>query len=150
MRQIKAETGGDLPRLVHVSTPSYSGTHAEGFYAAVWALVDALAEPGPAAQSVNVLPGIVSPADLRYLKGLFRDFGLEAIVLPDYSDTLDGPVWSEYRAIPPGGTPIEAIGRMGGPGDVEFVSTVDRTQTAGALLEERFGVPRLSCRRRSA
>jgi nitrogenase molybdenum-iron protein NifN len=143
LRQIKAEAHGDLPRLVHVSTPSYSGTHAEGFCAAVRAMVDVLAEPGPRHQAVNVLPGIISPADLRYLKGLFRDFGLEAIVLPDYSDTLDGPAWSEYQKIPLGGTPIEAIRRMGAArATIEFVSTGDRRQTAGALLEERFGMPR--------
>ena len=56
---------------------------------------------------------MVSPADLRYLKAVFRDFGLEPILLPDYSDTLDGPAWSEYQRIPPGGTPIDAIRRMG-------------------------------------
>ncbi len=143
LRQIRAEAKGDLPRLVHVSTPSYAGTHAEGFCAAVRALVEALAEPGPRHPAINVLPGIVSPADLRYLKGLFRDFGLEAIVLPDYSDTLDGPVWDEYQTIPRGGTPIEAICRMGSArATIEFGSTGDRTKTAGALLEERFGVPR--------
>jgi nitrogenase molybdenum-iron protein NifN len=143
LRKIRAEANGNAPRLVHVSTPSYSGTHAEGYVAAVRALVDALAEPGPRHQAVNVLTGIISPADLRYLKGLFRDFGLEAIVLPDYSDTLDGPVWDEYQSIPRGGTPIEAICRMGSArATIEFGSTGDRTKTAGALLEERFGVPR--------
>ena len=152
LRQIKAETGGDLPRLVHVSTPSYSGTHAEGFYAAVRALVDALAEPGPRHQAVNVLPGIVSPADLRYLKGLFRDFGLEAIVLPDYSDTLDGPAWSEYQRIPPGGTPIEAIRRMGGArATIEFGSTWDRDPNGRGVARRAVWRAALSsCRCRSA
>ena len=86
---------------------------------------------------------MVSPADLRYLKEMFRDFGLAATILPDYSDTLDGPAWNEYQRIPPGGTPIEAIRRMGGArATIEFGSTWDGTQTAGALLEKRFGVPR--------
>ena len=26
--------------------------------------------------------------------------------MPDYSDTMDGPAWTEYQRIPPGGTPI--------------------------------------------
>ncbi|HSH13228.1 MAG TPA: nitrogenase component 1, partial [Desulfurivibrionaceae bacterium] len=38
---------GELPVLVPVSTPSYSGSHMEGFHAAVRALVEALAEGGP-------------------------------------------------------------------------------------------------------
>ena len=74
---------------------------------------------------------------------LVRDFGLEPIMLPDYSSTLDGPIWSEYERIPPGGTPIDAIRRMGSArATIEFGSTWDRAHTAGALLEERFGVPR--------
>jgi nitrogenase molybdenum-iron protein NifN len=132
-----------VPELVHVSTPSYAGTHVEGFHATVRALVETLAQAGPRHEAVNVLPGMVSPADLRYLKDLFRDFGLEPIMLPDYSSTLDGPIWSEYQRIPPGGTPLEAIRRMGSArATIEFGSTWDRWQTAGAVLEERFGVPR--------
>lgn len=143
LRQICAEASEPLPELVHVSTPSYAGTHIEGFHATVYALVAALAKPGPRHQAINVLPGMVSPADLRYLKELLRDFGLEAILLPDYSSTLDGPIWSEYQRIPSGGTPIEAIRRMGSArATIEFGSTVGRSNSAGALLEERFGVPR--------
>ncbi|MGA2061987.1 MAG: nitrogenase component 1, partial [Thermoguttaceae bacterium] len=90
----------------------------------------------------NILPGIVSPADIRYLKDVFADFGLEMILLPDYSDTLDGPAWSEYQQIPQGGTPVESIRRMGSAkATIEFGATCDTVQTAGMLLEERFGVP---------
>jgi len=65
----------EAPLLVHVSTPSYSGTHMEGFHAAVLALVAQLAETGCAANgSVNLLPGFVSAADLRFLKDLLADF----------------------------------------------------------------------------
>ena len=143
LREIIAEAKRPLPPLISVSTPSYAGTHVEGFHAAVRALVDGLAEAGPAHQAINVFPGMVSPADLRYLKELFRDFGLAATILPDYSDTLDGPAWHEYHRIPPGGTPVEAIRRMSGArATIEFGSTWDGTQTAGKLLEKRFGVPR--------
>ena len=143
LRQIAAEGGEPLPELVHISTPSYTGTHVEGFHATVYALVEALAKPGPRHEAINLLPGMISPADLRYLKGLLSDFGLEAILLPDYSSTLDGPIWDEYQRIPPGGTPIEAIRRMGSArATIEFGSTWDRSHTAGTLLEERFGVPR--------
>lgn len=143
LRQIRAEARGRLPELVHASTPSYAGTHAEGFQAAVRALVETLAQGCPPHEGVNLLPGPVSPADLRYLKVIFRDFGLEAIVLPDYSDTLDAPVWREYQKIPQGGTAVESICRMGGAkATIEFGSTWDTSRTVGAGLNERFGVPR--------
>ena len=59
------------------------------------------------------MPGIISPADFRYLKEIFRDFGLKPIFVPDYSDTLDGPAWQEYHRIPPGGTPVDEIRSAG-------------------------------------
>ena len=145
LREIRKTVTGPWPEIVQVSTPSYAGTHAEGFHAAIRAIVDTFAEGGPRENVVNLLPGIVSPADLRYLKAILRDFGVEPIVLSDYSDTLDGPAWSEYERIPPGGTPLADIRRMGRAlATIEFGSTGDPAKTAGALLQERFGVPNFS------
>ena len=88
LRQITARSASmPLPELVHVATPSYC-RHARRRLSGdrILALVNTLAQSGTErTNAVNVLPGIVSPADLRYLKELFRDFGLEAIFLPDYS-----------------------------------------------------------------
>lgn len=115
-REIVAEGRAVLPEVVHVSTPSYSGSHEEGYHATVVALVEALAKEGPRHEAINVIAPMGSPADLRSLKTVFRDFGLEPILLPDYSDTMDGPAWSEYQRIPPGGTPLDSIRRMGSTG----------------------------------
>ena len=71
-----------LPRLVRVSTPSYSGTHMDGFHAAVTSLLDTLAEAGPANDLVTVLPGLVSAADLRHLNEIMADFGLRRSTAP--------------------------------------------------------------------
>ena len=84
------------------STPSYAGTHAEGFQAAVRAMIETLAEDGPSHGGVGLLPGMVSPADIRYLREIFSDFGLSVTIAPDYSDTLDGGTWTEYRQISSG------------------------------------------------
>lgn len=143
LHEIAAENRGVLPEVVHVSTPSYSASHEEGYHATVLALVEALAKEGPCHSAINVIAPIGSPADLRYLKTVFRDFGLETILLPDYSDTLDGPAWTEYQRIPPGGTPIDLIHRMGSArATVEFGSAWHEGRTAGKVLQERFGVPR--------
>ncbi len=139
------ESGEDQPRVVHVSTPSYSGSHMEGFHAAVRAVVDQIAVPaeGPRRESrVNILPGFVSPADIRHLKEIFEEFGIEAILLPDISETMDGPALEDYQKLPEGGTPIEAIMDMGRSGcTLEFGRTMGERNTAGHLLQERFGVP---------
>jgi nitrogenase molybdenum-iron protein NifN len=145
LRQLAAELGDKMPLVVHVSTPSYAGTHAEGFHATVRALVESLAVEGPRHGAINLLPGMVSPADMRYLKSVLADFHLEGTLLPDYSDTLDGPSWREYERIPKGGTSIESIRRAGSArATIEFGSTFDGARSTGAFLLERFGVPHLS------
>ena len=131
------------PRLIHVSTPSDQGTHAEGFTRTLRALVDTLAEGGERmGDVVNIIPAMLSPADLRHLRELVEAFGLRPIVMPDYADRLDGPAWPEYHVLPPGGTTVEEIARMGrAAATIEFATTAPEGTTAGALLQERFGVP---------
>jgi nitrogenase molybdenum-iron protein NifN len=138
------------PVLVPVSTPSFRGTHADGFHAAVRAVVEHLAEDPPplgdggrSPERVNFFPGMFSPADLRYLKEIAGDFGLTALVLPDYSDTLDGPALEHYEKIPSGGTPLEDIRKTPqARASIEFGRTITRIPTAAALAEAKWGVPR--------
>jgi nitrogenase molybdenum-iron protein NifN len=135
--------GDPPPRLVYASTPSYRGTHVDGFHATLRAVVEQLAEGGPAEDRINVLPGMVSPADIRYLKEVLADFGLNAAVLPDYSETLDGPQLDEYQKIPAGGTPIATIRAMGrARATLECGRTLAGTNTAAGALETAFGTPR--------
>jgi nitrogenase molybdenum-iron protein NifN len=85
---------------------------------------------------------MLSPADYRHIKEIFSDFGAPCHMLPDYSDTLDGALWSEYQKIPQGGTPIGQITAMGDAlGSMELGRILAGTKSAGKLLEERFEVP---------
>ncbi|MDY6988596.1 MAG: nitrogenase component 1 [Thermodesulfobacteriota bacterium] len=140
---VKNNGQGKAPAIVSVSTPSYSGTHIDGFHGAVRATVDALAEKKTRAnRGINVFPGMLSPADFRHFKEIFSDFGVHAHMLPDYSQTLDGPLWSEYQKIPKGGTPIKEITSMGdASASIELGRILVETKSAGKLLEERFDVP---------
>lgn len=144
LHQYKEEFGDafdENPDLVQVSTPSYSGTHMEGFHAAVHAAVKYLAEGGKQTDTINLLPGFVSAADLRYLKELMADFGLPATILPDFSETLDGPALREYPLIPEGGTKISDIKRMGrARKSIEFGFVLPE-ESAGRYLEKTFDVP---------
>jgi len=132
----------DVPEIVTVSTPSFSGTHMEGFHAAVLAAVKQLAQAERKHQGVGVFPGFVSPADIRYLKEVLDDFEISSTILPDISLTLDGPALDEYENVPRGGTPVEEIKSLGGAKAViEFGRTLLKNDTAGGLLEDQFGVP---------
>lgn len=142
LHQIKKEWDGPMPLVVPVSTPSYQGSHAEGFQRAVKALIDTLAESGPSGSHVNLFSNMISPEDIRYLQQILRDFNLAGAVIPDYSDTLDGPSWEAYERLPGGGTPIAALRRSGSArASIEFSSTIKDEVSAGFTLAERFGVP---------
>ncbi|MBN2428272.1 MAG: hypothetical protein JXK94_08050 [Deltaproteobacteria bacterium] len=78
----KERDQNSLPALVAVSTPSYQGTHADGFSSTVRAMIECLAEDGAVGDSLVLLPGMVSPADLCYLKEVLSDFGIAGTVLP--------------------------------------------------------------------
>ena len=132
--------GGKMPALIHASTPSYAATHAEGFHAAVKATVRQLAEPVARHGGVNILPGFVSPADLRHLYEVAGDFGLAATVLPDYSRPLDAPASASYEILPAGGTPLANIRKMGGAAATLAFGWTPDSQEAGRDLQERCGV----------
>jgi nitrogenase molybdenum-iron protein NifN len=146
IRAYKEDNAGEeLPALVHVATPSYQGTHMQGFHGAVRALVETLAEAAPTGENsaVNLFPGMVSPADLRHLRTIITDFGLAATLLPDYSDTLNGPLWTEYQRIPEGGTKVEEIRGAGSAvASIECgLVLAGEANTAGTCLKEKFDVP---------
>jgi nitrogenase molybdenum-iron protein NifN len=129
----------DSPLVVHVSTPSFSGTHMEGFNAAVKEIVEQLATEAEPNETINLLSGFISTADIRYLREVCEDFGLDATILPDYSDTLDGQALNDYPLIPEGGTPLASIRTMGGAkATVELGSTLP-AETGGKVLEQKFG-----------
>ena len=134
------------PVLVHVSTPSYSGSHADGFTAAIRAVVERLAKDQPfenRVKQINVFPGICSPADLRYLREIVEDFGFSCVMLPDYSETLDGPAWDDYHSLPDGGTAIADIASMGGSLasiTLGHVSSIKPEKSAGEYLRAHFNV----------
>ncbi len=130
------------PSIVNVSTPSYAGSHVDGFHSAVRAIVDQLASNVQAVENtLNLFPGFVSPADIRYLKEIVHDFGLNPVVLPDISETLDGPAAAEYEKIPSGGTPIASIKGMGTALlSIEFGRCLANSMSASNILEDRFNV----------
>lgn len=141
----KEFSGASLPPIVHVSTPSYSGTHADGFVGAVKALVDEFAVHKKQAiegSFVNLFPGMYSPADLRYLKEIMDDFGLPYRMLPDYSETLDAGPWDVYQKIPEGGTSISDMTDMASAkASLSFGHVTRYGDTAATLLKSRFSTP---------
>lgn len=130
----------EFPILVNVSTPSYSGTHIDGFHATVKSVVQMLAEGG-SENRLNIFPGMISPADIRYLKEILTDFSISYTLLPDYSKTLDGGLWTEYKRMPEGGTKVSDIKKTGSSAaTIEFGQALEKSDSAGKVLSNIFGV----------
>ena len=139
-----APDAAELSAVVPVSTAAYKGTHADGFHDTVRALVEQLAQPDSAEPGPGVLlfAPMVSPADLRAMKGWLAAFGLAGTLVPDWSDTLDGGPWEEYQALPPGGTPLATL--RSSPRAASWIEMgrvlAGAQATAGTVLQNRFGV----------
>jgi nitrogenase molybdenum-iron protein NifN len=145
IRNYKEEHRGEpLPRIIHVSTPSYSGTHADGFHRAVRATVMdftgqscGTGNGNDTPRTINLFPGMVSPEDLRYLKEIMSGFGLRCIMLPDYSETLDGGLWNGFKAIQEGGASLDDLNAMGtAEATIEFGRVLALEETAGKVLKK--------------
>jgi nitrogenase molybdenum-iron protein NifN len=136
-----ANKGVEIPALIYASTPSYRGTHMDGFHEAVKAIVVSLAVGGPKTRRLNIIPGFLSAADLRHIREILDDFNLAYTMLPDYSETLDGESWSDYQKLSPGGTPVSSIRSMGqSVATIQLGGSLHSMDTAASYLQETFGV----------
>lgn len=143
LHEFKKEYGHlqGIPELIPVSTPAYSGTHAEGFWWAVRSIVEATAERSDFDEDLTaIIPGMVSPADLRHLHKILRAFHMRYVMLPDYSETLDGGSWDDYMRMPPGGTSLHSLRRVGDAGHLlSFTTCMPEAARPGTPLNKKFG-----------
>ena len=150
---IEDKKGENLPRFITASTPSYQGSHMDGFHEAVAATVKSIAKGGEKGDHINLFPGFVSTEDLRQLKQLMHDLATDFVMLPDYSETLDNPIWKTYKRIPEGGTPVQKIETAGSAtASIELgtilnsgslsgrVKNKNLSSSGAAYLEKEFGV----------
>ncbi len=131
--------------IVTVSTPSYNGSHTNGFNQTCLALVKHFAQKGKPNQKLNIITSAsLSCEDIRHLKQIMADFNQEAIILPDYSQTFEAPFSNSYSKIPAGGTTFSQL-----EDSANSIATIslnsDETQpSAGVFLEKKFGVKNYS------
>ncbi len=125
--------------FVLASTPSYQGTHIDGFHEAVSSVVRKFAKSGKTQNHINLFPGFISTEDIRFLKEIITEFGIEVIVLPDYSETLDNPIWKTYKRIPEGGTSISEIEKSGSAKvSIEFGTIQNKGNLVGRVKNKNL------------
>lgn len=127
--------------IIPCQSPGYGGSQYEGYFEALYAIVLSVKMEADKNDRINVVTAPLSPADTRYLKQVFRMFGLKPVLLPDISDNLDGSHAKEYNRLPQGGTDIGEIRKMGGARMTLELSGLTHKHSVGDLLLEKYGVP---------
>ncbi|ARP67318.1 MULTISPECIES: nitrogenase iron-molybdenum cofactor biosynthesis protein NifN [Mesorhizobium] len=103
--------------IVLANTPDFAGALEEGWAKAVTAMIEGITKPGERARQskkIAILPGWnLTVADLEHLREMVESFGLQSVILPDLSGSLDGTVPDHWVPTTYGGTSIEDIRELG-------------------------------------
>ncbi len=131
-------------KIVYASTPDFDGALQDGWAKAVEAIVGALvprvSERDPDLRQVTLLCGShLTPAEIEELVRMIRAFGLEPIVLPDISTSLDGHVSDDWSGTSQGGTPLEQIEAISRSAFTLAVG--EQMRKAAQMIEDRAMVP---------
>jgi nitrogenase molybdenum-iron protein NifN len=141
----------DYLPIIYVSTPDYIGAMQDGYAAAVESIVSTdygkfveleAFPPNLAAirtrPQITVLAGsALSPGDVEEIKEIIETFGLNPLVIPDLSLSIDGHLDEDYNAITPGGTTLEQLKQLDRS---HFTLAIGESMRGAAeILQERFG-----------
>ena len=135
----------DHVALVYVSTPDFKDAFQDGWAKTVTKMVETLVlptEPDAARipNRVNLLPGAhLTPGDIDELRETLEAFGLEALVLPDISGSLDGHIPDDFTPTTLGGISVEQIADLGH--SVHTIAVGEQMRDAAVALEAKTGVP---------
>ncbi len=132
----------DLPPIIPISTPSYSGSHVDGYDKAVKSLVQNLVCPEKNNDKINIIPGIVSPSDITEIKDILNELNVESIFLTDTSESLNAPLTGDVSFLHDEGTKVEEI--RNSANSMATLSLSKHVDSAATFLEKKYGVKSIS------
>ncbi|MGE5611027.1 MAG: nitrogenase molybdenum-iron protein subunit beta [Bacillota bacterium] len=113
----KARDEGRIPEgryVIHANTPSYIGSHVTGFANMTRAMVKYFTQTTDVRRNqINLIPGWVEPADMREIRGLAEEMGIQTVMFPDTSGVLDAPQTGRHEMYPKGGVTIDELKSTG-------------------------------------
>jgi nitrogenase molybdenum-iron protein NifN len=144
MRLYRAGLGPGDPLIVFVSAPDFHGGLSDGWSSALNALVEAgLHDPADSGYPADaqgrlddlrafpVLAGVsLTAAELDEISLMVESFGLDPVLVPDLSASLDGHLGSGWTPLTTGGTTRSQLARLGATRHAHAVGT-----TAAAAAE---------------
>ncbi|AEH10137.1 MULTISPECIES: nitrogenase iron-molybdenum cofactor biosynthesis protein NifN [Protofrankia] len=137
----KYAPGSRGPLVVAVSTPDFHGGLSDGWSAALRGIVAAVPATGvtvPGRAAVLVGPTLTA-VDIDEIADLVRAFGLDPVVVPDLSGSLDGHLAANWSPVTTGGTTLDAL--LGLAGCEVVVAVGSAAATAAGELAVKAGAP---------
>jgi nitrogenase molybdenum-iron protein beta chain len=137
-----ANIGKELPAMVSIPTPSYSGSHVEGYDKAILSLVKYFARKVVPNNKINVILGNLSPSNIVEIKNIMKDLNVEPILLTDTSENLDAPLTEETLELHKFGTTIDELRDTAN--SIATISITKHNDSGAKYLEEQFNVEAIS------
>ncbi|RDU23143.1 nitrogenase molybdenum-iron protein subunit beta [Anaerosacchariphilus polymeriproducens] len=127
--------------IVHCNTPSYKGSHIDGYTNMVSGFINNLAEKGDETNGkICVFPGFVNPGDVREYKRLLNIMKIPFTMLPDTSGVMDSPMTGKFEMYPKGGTTIKEIKDIGNC-TMSLALGLKASEPSAQVLEKKLKIP---------
>ncbi|MFZ7132543.1 MAG: nitrogenase molybdenum-iron protein subunit beta [Eubacteriales bacterium] len=97
--------------VIYASTPSYYGSHVNGFSNMTKAMVTHLASEEKIIENgkLAIIPGYVEPSDMAEIKRILHLIDIPCIMFPDTSGVVNAPNTGKYVMYPDGGVTVEEL-----------------------------------------
>lgn len=101
--------------VLYASTPSYEGSHIQGFSNMMIGFMKYMTEKtSEKSEKTAIFPGWVNPGDDRELKRIADLMGINYLFFPDHEGILEMPMSGKFKYFPKGvGTPAKDIKALG-------------------------------------
>jgi nitrogenase molybdenum-iron protein beta chain len=127
--------------VIHASTPSYEGSHIQGFSNMMMGFINYLSKKtGTSTGKIAIFPGWVNPGDCRELKAIAEAMNVKVTMFPDFDGTMDSPMTGHYQYYGDGGTTIPEIQALG---DAKSIIALGPFATSDSfeLMQKKFQTP---------
>lgn len=130
----------DLP-IIFVSTPDFKGALQDGFAAAVTSMMQTLPIAGETRpnQVTILVSSAFAPGDVQEIKDMVQAFGLDPIIVPDLSASMDGHLADAPSAVTTGGTTLADLRKVGS--SVYTLAFGESMKSPAQVLDDRFSIP---------
>lgn len=135
----------EIPPILSISTPSYTGSHVDGYDKTIKALLESITLPPKSENKkevINIVPGNLSPADVEEVKEILQLMEMDSVILTDTSESLQAPLDGSVEFLPSKGTSLNDIKQAS---NSKITLTLSKhADSGGKFLEKRFSVPHAS------